>query len=291
MKEKYNAHRGENKEEFDLTMQQKFNFDSNELDEEDTKTYKIKKNQAAIRNKREKELIKLKNLYKRKFTISLIVAFVLFFFCVISVMAYIFVKPKEKIKVEKQIPERVVFIGDSLTWMYDLKKHYSSEIYKDKYYLVNSGMDGSNTEQIIYNIKNRIYQFNPSKVFLLIGTNDINQHRGKDEIVNNIEKIINKIKENNPKCKIYLESLYPINNTDDSRINMEMVGYIRNNDLINEINKDLEELSEKQKITYINIHDLLLDEERNLKLEYTIEGLHITEEGYDVITKKLKEYL
>ena len=125
MAKKSNTKIGNNKEKNDLslTMQQKFNFDSNELDEEDTKTYKFKRKQNIVRSKREKELIKLKNRYKKKFAISLVTSVILFFLCVCISLLYMFVKPKEKINVITKMPDRVVFIGDSITWMYDLKKH------------------------------------------------------------------------------------------------------------------------------------------------------------------------
>ncbi len=289
MAKKNNIKIGDNKEKDDLslTMQQKFNFDSNELDEEDTKAYKFKRKQNIVRSKREKELIKLKNRYKKKFAISLVTSVILFFLCVCISLLYMFVKPKEKINVITKMPDRVVFIGDSITWMYDLKKHYP----KSSYYMVNSGIDGATTEQILNNMDNRIYQFNPKKVFIMIGTNDINQGKDKDEIVTNIKKIIEEIKKNNSKCKIYLESLYPINNTDNDKINMEMVGRKRSNNLIKSINDDLKNLAEEEDVIYINMYDNLLDEEENLKLEYTREGLHITEEGYDIITDNLKKYI
>lgn len=289
MAKKSNTKIGNNKEKNDLslTMQQKFNFDSNELDEEDTKTYKFKRKQNIVRSKREKELIKLKNRYKKKFAISLVTSVILFFLCVCISLLYMFVKPKEKINVITKMPDRVVFIGDSITWMYDLHKHYPNS----KYYMVNSGIDGGTTEQILHNMENRIYQFSPKKVIIMIGTNDINQGRSEDEIVDNIKEIIDDIKEKNSECKIYLESLYPINNTKEDKINMEMVGRKRNNDLIKRINSNLKKLADEEKITYINMYDSLLDEDENLKLEYTKEGLHITEEGYDVITDKLKKYI
>ena len=125
----------------------------------------------------------------------------------------------------------------------------------------------------------------------MIGTNDINQGRSEDEIVDNIKEIIDDIKEENSECTIYLESLYTINNIKEDKINMEMVGRKRNNDLIKRINSNLKKLADEEKITYINMYDSLLDEDENLKLEYTKEGLHITEEGYDVITDKLKKYI
>ena len=57
------------------------------------------------------------------------------------------------------------------------------------------------------------------------------------------------------------------------------------------MNQQIQELCEEYQVTYINLYDKLIDKEGNLKLEYTKEGLHMSDEGYQVITKELKKYL
>ena len=47
----------------------------------------------------------------------------------------------------------------------------------------------------------------------------------------------------------------------------------------------------EEKINYINMYDELTDEDGNFNMNYTYDGLHPSEEGYDVITKKLKSVL
>jgi len=66
---------------------------------------------------------------------------------------------------------------------------------------------------------------------------------------------------------------------------------IRENKRISEINKILKEMCEKEKLTYIDMYDLLTDKSGDLDLDYTVDGLHINEKGYEVITKKLMEYI
>ena len=39
------------------------------------------------------------------------------------------------------------------------------------------------------------------------------------------------------------------------------------------------------------MYDELVDKNGNLKLEYTKEGLHMSDDGYKIITKKLKKYV
>ena len=175
----------------------------------------------------------------------------------------------------------ILFLGDSLTDYYNLSKYYQNE------FVINSGIAGNTTDNILNNMYNRVYKYNPSKVFLLIGTNDINGGKSTDYVVNNINKIITLIRKNLPNCKIYLESLYPINNTNNSKINHFEVG-IRTNKIIKEINSRINNISD---VTYINMYDKLVDSNDNLKLEYTKEGLHMSDDGYVAITNVLKNYM
>ena len=177
-----------------------------------------------------------------------------------------------------------LFLGDSITDFYDLEKYFPDEP------VVNSGYSGNQTTDILDDMQKRVYQYNPSKVFLLIGTNDLQMERSVDEIVDNIKKIIEGIRKNRPEAEIYIESIYPINNTDADKIDHEMVGR-RNNEDIQEINQKLKDYCEENKLEYIDLYTLLVDDDGNLSENYTKDGLHMSEEGYEAITDKLHEYI
>ena len=191
---------------------------------------------------------------------------------------------KKRLELEKK-SENIVFLGDSITDFYDLNKYYKG------YNVVNSGISGNQTISLINEIKNRVYIYNPTKVFILIGTNDlVDSNRTNEEIVENIEKIVNGIKENRPKAKIYVESIYPVNNTDNKKV-VHSTTKTRSNKRIKKINILIKEMCKDNNIEYINLYDELVDKDGNLNIDYTKDGLHMSEEGYEVITKKLKKYL
>lgn len=177
-----------------------------------------------------------------------------------------------------------LFLGDSITDFYDLDKYY------EDLPVVNSGINGNRTTDILNDMKDRVYRYNPSKVFLLIGTNDIIDGKGNDEIIDNIKKIIELIKKNRPYAEIYLESIYPVNKTDNDKISLSMVSS-RDNDQIIEINKKLKKYCDEKKITYIDLYSKLVDDEGNLKLDYTKEGLHLSDDGYKVVTEEISKYI
>lgn len=173
-----------------------------------------------------------------------------------------------------------LFLGDSITDYYDLDKYYEGLP------VVNSGISGNTTNDILNDMKARVYNYNPSKVFLLIGTNDLVHDISVDDIVSNIEKIISNIKDNRPQAEIYVESVYPVNDNLDE----EMVD-VRNNNDIKDINKKIKKYCDDNDYIYINIYDKLLDEDGNFSEKYTDDGLHPNENGYEIITKEIKKYL
>ena len=198
---------------------------------------------------------------------------------------FIYISPKV---VEKTVTKEVVvmddnylFLGDSITDFYDLDEYYEGLP------VVNSGIDGNDTQDILDDMENRVYQYNPSKVFLLIGTNDIDHGDSLDSIVDRIEQILLEIRENRPYAELYLESIYPV-------MEGERAVNSRTNEKIITINKRLEDFCKKEEITYINMFDLLVDsssEKVQINPDYTKDGLHLSDEGYEVVTNEVKKYL
>ena len=227
------------------------------------------------------------------------VIFIFLIFFLLSFMVYVFLsynltKNSEKSEEVKKITniygidikadDNFVFLGDSITAQYPLEEFYSGIP------VINSGNGGYTTNDVLRTINEELYIYNPSKVFLLIGTNDLINHTPNDQIYDNILKIVKEIKKNRPKAKIYVESIYPTNNSDNEKISQKSVKY-RSNEDIDYINKKLEEHFKNTDVTYIDINSKLKDENGLLKLDYTVEGTHITTLGYVRVTNVLFPYL
>ena len=272
-----------------LTMQQKFNFDSKKIEDELENEKKLYRRKNEI-IKLKKELLMLeKSKNKYKFVILLLIIFSFFTATLSFIYIYKYETFEPKTITKKVVKtlgdENIVFVGDSITYQYNLEKYY-----KDKIHVVNSGIDGNTINDVLDNLYERIYRYNPTKVFLLIGTNDV-PYKDEKVIEDGIKKIVNSIRKNRSNCEIYLESIYPVNDTDNEKISHPMVNGRKNEKIMN-INKELKAFADKTKnVTYINMYDKLLDENGNMKLEYTREGLHLSDEGYKVVTGVLSKYL
>ena len=292
----------DNYDDLDLskTQQQQLVFDDVDLDATinlDT-SFMEKKDKKKVK-KIVDEVVpvpKVDDVYEEKNKSTLIIVLLtiacLFFISFIA-YHYLFFDHSEKVKVvtkkeevvEKVVDNNYLFLGDSITEQYDLKEYY------EDYPVVNSGVSGDFTSSIVENMKKRVYDYNPSKVFLLIGINDLRNGKDVSEIVSNTKEIIELIKENRPYSEIYLESIYPINKTDDDKISDSVRDIEFDNEKIIEVNDLLKDLAKDEKITYVDLYNKLIDDDGNLNISYTKDGLHISSEGYECITNELMKYI
>ncbi len=202
---------------------------------------------------------------------------VCFYFVSRPVSTNVVTKEKEVIVVD----DNYLFLGDSITEQYDLDRYFPDMN------VVNSGISGNQTKDILSDLKNRAYQYNPSKVFLLIGTNDIQAGVKEEDTIENIEEILSELKENRPYAELYLEAIYPVDENQKG-------AQIRTNEEIKSINESLKEYCKNNGVTFIDTYNLLLDsesEEDVIHLDYTKDGLHITDQGYEVITREIMRYI
>lgn len=172
-----------------------------------------------------------------------------------------------------------LFLGDSITFRYDLNKYY------DDLPVVNSGVDGDSTCDIMKDIKKRVYDYNPSKIFILIGTNQL-KSQNDEEIFEDIINLVDVIHENRKHTNIYVESIYPVNGNISNRHTK-----IRKNSRIRNINSMLQDYYKDSYVKYIDLYSKLADEDGNLKKEYSDDALHLNDEGYKVVTSVLQDYL
>ena len=155
----------------------------------------------------------------------------------------------------------------------------------------NRGIGGFITQELIDNIDTCILDLQPSRLFINIGTNDLsNANVTIDGLIKQYGIILDRVKAALPDCRIFLMAYYPVN-YDAAVETMKPVLLIRNNEKINAANQAVQELAREKDVQYIDVNAPLKDEQGRLKAEYTIEGMHIKEEGYRAIYPAIKEYL
>lgn len=193
---------------------------------------------------------------------------------------------EEKTKYEFKKTENIVFFGDSITDFFPLE-----EIFGDNAPMVNSGIAGYKTQDLLDKIDKLLYQHNPTKVIMLIGINDISSSTEDENMTlakENIEKLVKSIKSNRKKATLYVQSIYPVN----QQLRDYKTPFPEDiNEKIIELNKEIEKICNENGAVYVNMHDSLVNSEGNLREEFTEDGLHVNGVGYARITRELIPYI
>jgi len=169
-----------------------------------------------------------------------------------------------------------VFLGNSITAGTDWAKLLDLPNAK------NRGISGDITFGVLERL-DQVISARPSKVFVLIGINDVSRNIPDSIILRNYKKIISRIKAGSKKTKIYFYTLLPVN----SSFNKFKNHYGKDEHIL-WLNSEIRKLADK-KVTIIDLYPHFLDAEHHLKAELTNDGLHLKPEGYQVWAEVLKK--
>lgn len=181
----------------------------------------------------------------------------------------------------------VLFAGSSLMEMFPVEK-FSEKLPVTVY---NRGVGGFVTDELLENLDVCILDLEPRKLFINIGTNDLSDaSRSLDKVMENYAEILTRVRAALPDLKLYIMAYYPVN-YDAAAPEIKECLKIRSNEKINQANSRLLQLAVRFDGTFINVNSPLMDKQGRLKAEYTIEGMHINEDGYRAIYPRIKKFI
>lgn len=168
----------------------------------------------------------------------------------------------------------VLLIGDSITEGFNEKELLPG------FNTVNYGVSGDSTLELLDRIESSWFAANPLEAFVCIGTNDFARDRTDTFILDNIRKIINRIKDFSPATNVILVSIFPTRNNPP-----------RPNERIREFNRQLAALAMENGFSYFDINPFFSDEQGKLKNGFTQDGLHLTSDAYKLWAELISGYL
>lgn len=180
----------------------------------------------------------------------------------------------EKLKPNKDI----ILLGDSMMAYFPVKAFNFSDV------VYNMGIPGDTTIGVL-NRLDQVIRLKPKVVIMHIGLNDfVLTDLTQKESLSNILKIKHKILEHCVDSKVYVVSLTPINQKD-----FQDQIYLLNRDPKDAVvlNKLLEQYLAPE--YFVNVFDVLTDEEGALKSELTSDGVHLNLRGYHLYVEALRE--
>lgn len=178
---------------------------------------------------------------------------------------------------EPIVTGRIIFLGNSITEMGDWKKATGDST------VINRGIGGDITFGVLKRLKD-ITDRKPSKVFILLGINDIGKDIPDAVIADNYLKIVRDIHAKCPETKIYVESVLPVNPTVQN-----FPQHYDKEEHVLALDKLLKADASAGDYTYVDIFHLFVDGAGRLKKEYTYEGLHLKPPAYIIWVNYLRK--
>ena len=173
---------------------------------------------------------------------------------------------------KKFYKNQIVFIGDSITDGYNLKKHFSFLLLKT----YNRGISRDTTDGVLKRLNVSLYDIKPSIVVILIGINDIKRDIDHDTIIQNYTAIFEGISTNLPDTKVVIQSVYPV----DIRMTNDTLKLTKTIEYIINLNAHLKLLCDEYNFIYADIFERLKNNDNTLIQEYSYDGLHLNHNGY-----------
>lgn len=158
------------------------------------------------------------------------------------------------------VPDDIVFLGDSITeggpW---------EELFPDLR-VRNRGIGGDTSDGVLARLE-QITRATPAKVFLLIGTNDLQRGASEAEIVADITEILDRLKQETPDTEVYLQSVLP--RAPSYRAAVEA------------LNARLAEVALERGSAWVDLYPAFLDPETGgIRAELSNDELHLLGPGY-----------
>ncbi|OCQ92953.1 G-D-S-L family lipolytic protein [Nostoc sp. MBR 210] len=163
-----------------------------------------------------------------------------------------------------------IMVGDSLSLWFPPEKLPSGKLW------LNQGISGDTSGGILKRL-GAFSSTRPEVIYIMAGINDLRRGLKDEVILQNYRQIIRRLRQAHPKTEIIVQSILPASLPTIS------------NSQIRRINFQLSLIAQQEGANYLNIHDWFTDFEGNLRLELTTDGLHLSQEGYDVWRSALEQ--
>ncbi|PWS26315.1 GDSL family lipase [Pedobacter yonginense] len=171
----------------------------------------------------------------------------------------------------------VVFIGNSITEVGNWQKLIPDER------VLNRGISGDVTLGVLARVAEEVAN-KPKKVFVMIGINDLKIGVPIAQITARQREIIQLIRTKAPNTLLYMQATLPVN----EKMLAKIYSRLNNKDIL-KMNKALKALCRELHVGYINLQPIFVDQDGQLKAEWSTDGLHLKPQAYEAWVKYLRK--
>ena len=187
---------------------------------------------------------------------------------------------------------QILFTGSSLMEQFPINEIAMTHGLDKTIY--NRGIGGYTIPEMLQAMDEQIFDLEPAKIFINIGTNDISREDETIEmLVADYRAVLTQIKEKLPETKVYLMAYYPVNVKVAARQpwpDADKAAKLRL-ERLDKANAAVKELAEEFGYSYIDVNAGLTDENGQTKEEFSIDGIHMWSDAYEVVFENMKKYI
>jgi len=191
-------------------------------------------------------------------------------------------KQEANVAADQRPPHLTILAGDSLSlW-------FPPELLPEGKNWLNQGISGETSNGLLKRLK--IFdRTQPEVIFVMIGINDLIGEISDRIILDNQRQIINYLQKVHPTAQIVVQSILPHGAEEATWKGRDKLLAVTNS-RIHELNQQLQSISTKKGVKYLDLYPLFTNKQGNLRREFTTDGLHLSPEGYIVWRSALQIY-
>ncbi|WP_138497956.1 SGNH/GDSL hydrolase family protein [Nostoc sp. PA-18-2419] len=191
-------------------------------------------------------------------------------------------KQEAKVAADHRPLHLTILAGDSLSlW-------FPTELLPEGKNWLNQGISGETTKGLLKRL-NIFERTQPEVIFVMIGINDLIRGTSDKVILNNYQEIISYLQKTHPTAEIVVQSILPHSAQEITWQGRDKLLGISNN-RIHRLNQQLQTISAKKGVKFLDLYPLFTNTQGNLRQEFTTDGLHLNREGYIVWRSALQIY-
>ncbi len=192
---------------------------------------------------------------------------------------------KQKQELIKQANGQIdlVLLGDSINHNWENQGKAAWEKYYAPRKAIGLGFSGDQTQHVLWRLNNgEMEGYTPKLVVLMIGTNNIG-HRNctPRQTVEGIRAILETLGDKWPETKVLLLAVFPRGADENDPLRKA----------VNEINEGLPALADGNRVTFMNINDKFLDENKVLSRDIMPDYLHPSKQGHFIWAETIEPFV
>jgi lysophospholipase L1-like esterase len=183
---------------------------------------------------------------------------------------------QRQVEIARSLSPRVVFLGDSITEMWE------PELWASRFAplgAVNFGIRGDRTNQVLWRLrKGALDGVRPALVVVAIGVNNLWRDRyGNGRIAQGVGRIVREVQAQLPEAQVLLVGVLPTGNEPKSSFR----------GIVSDLNAKIRRYADGRRVWMVDFGTAFLAEDGSIPKRLMPDGLHLSAAGYRVFTDRL----